>query len=196
MQRNEADMAKAKVMSFHKKFGADIRRDPNSYVGGNPDGDVTLVEFFDYRCGYCKKAHPIVVELLKTDKNIRMVYKEFPILGPQSKLAAVAAIAALRLDSTKYYDFHNALITARGALSHQAVLDIAAEAGLDPAALTAAMKDPEIKRIIAQNYRQAKLLGINGTPGFVIGDSIVPGFITLAQMRDLIQEARAECTTC
>lgn len=196
MQQREAAEAKAKTIGFLKTYGKDLRRDPNSYVAGNPEGDVTLVEFFDYRCGYCKKFHPVMAELLKTDKNIRVVLKEFPILGPQSKLATVAAIAALRLDPTKYYGFHNALMTARGELNLQTIQDIAGEAGLEAAALGKAMRDPEIERIVARNYRMAKSLGINGTPGFVIGDTIVPGYISLAQVRDLIDEARANCTTC
>jgi len=196
MQKRDVAQAEAKVQGYLKAHSADLRHDANSYVGGNPDGDVTVVEYFDYRCGYCKKVHPVVAELLKSDKNLRLVYKEFPILGPQSKTAAVAAVAALRLDAGKYLGFHNALMSARGDLDTQAILDIAAESGLDPKALSKAMQDPEISGVLARNYRDAKALGINGTPGFIIGDAIVPGYINLAQMRDLISEARAGCKTC
>jgi protein-disulfide isomerase len=196
MQKREAAEAEAEVMSNLKSSNKQLRRDPNSYVGGNPDGDVTLVEFFDYRCGYCKKVHPVMAELLKTDSNIRVVYKEFPILGPQSKMASLVAIAASRVDPSKYLQFHNALMTAKGSLNQEAIQDIAAEAGFDMAALSKELRNPEIEQIVADNYQLAKNLGITGTPGFVIGDTIVPGYINISQMRDLVEQARAECKTC
>jgi len=196
MKKRDTAAAEAQAMVELKSNSKALRHDPDSFVGGNPDGNVTVVEFFDYRCGYCKKVHPVVAKLLESDKNIRLVYKEFPILGPQSKLAAIAAIAALRSDPGKYLDFHNALMTARGDLTHQAVQDIAAEVGLDVKALTTAMRDPKIQPIVARNYQLAQVLGITGTPGFVIGDTIVPGYIDLNQMRELIEQARTECKTC
>lgn len=196
MQKRKAAEAEAMAMSNLKNSNKQLRRDPNSYVGGNPDGDVTLVEFFDYRCGYCKKVHPVMAELLRTDKNIRVVYKEFPILGPQSKMASLVAIAANRVDPSKYLGFHNALMSAKGGLNQVAIQDIAAEAGFDMAALSQELRNPEIEQIVADNYELAKKLGITGTPGFVIGDTIVPGYINISQMRDLVEQARTECKTC
>ena len=196
MQARQEAEEKAKTMAYLKSNGELLRNDPNSFVGGNPDGDVTLVEFFDYRCGYCKKFHPVMAELLATDPNIRVVYKEFPILGPQSDLASRAAIAALRTDRSKYLDFHNALMDARGNLDRQRVFDIAEEYGLDVVQIAEDMESPEVRQVVAQSYGLAKNLGIQGTPGFVVGDAIIPGYVNIQQMRKLIDEARTGCLTC
>jgi protein-disulfide isomerase len=196
MQARQKEAKERRQLDFLSRNNESIRFDANSFVTGNPKGDVTIVEFFDYRCGYCKKFHPVMTELLKTDKNIRVVLKEFPILGPDSNAAAQAAIAALRLAPERYLDFHNGLMEARGKLSKSRIQDIAAETGLDIKQMAAAMASPEIRKIVEANYGQAKNLGINGTPGFVVGDTIVPGFINLAQMRSLVAEARADCKTC
>jgi len=180
----------AKVRDALKDRRTDIERDSNSPVGGNPNGNVTVVEFFDYRCGFCKRVHPTIGELLKSDANVRLVYKEFPILGPESVVAARAALAAFKLNPAKYAAYHDALMTVRGNLTPEKVFAIAADAGLDPKAIAKRMEEPDIARIIAANLALAEELGINGTPSFVIGNKIVPGAVDLDTFKKLVAEAR------
>ncbi len=168
----------------------ELEDDPTSPVGGNPRGNVTIVEFFDYQCGYCKRVFSSVQKLLKSDGNIRYVYKEFPILGPQSVVAARAALAAWKLDRDRYVSFHTALMQSKGRLSERKILSIAAESGLDVERLRAAMADPGIDTVLARNSELARALDINGTPGFVIGDQVVLGAVDLETLTALISEAR------
>jgi len=166
----------------------ELFRDPASPVGGNARGDVTIVEFFDYRCGVCKSVHPIVAELMKTDPGIRRVYKEWPILGPESIFAARAALAAHR--QGRYLAFHDALMTARGALDPAAVFAIAGKAGIDIARLKKDMDAPEIEAAIRKNYELARALNLNGTPSFLIGDTVLRGARDLDTLRELVARAR------
>ena len=168
--------------------------DGYSAVLGDPDGDVTIVEFIDYRCGYCKRAHPQTRALLEADGNIRLVVKEFPILGPASLEAARAAMAALRIAPERYKPFHDALMRLRGQLDEAATFRLAEEAGLDPDRLRAAMQSEgdAIAAEIRETYDLARALGIEGTPAFVIGDSILRGLADPERMRALVAEARRE----
>ena len=168
----------------------ELENDPTSPVGGNPRGNVTIVEFFDYQCPYCKRVFPAVQTLLKTDGNIRYVFKEFPILGPQSVVAARAALAAWKLDRDRYVPFHTALLQSKGRLSDRKILDVAAEIGLDMERLRAAMADPAIDKILAKNAELARALDINGTPAFVIGEKVVPGAVDLETLTSLVSAAR------
>ncbi len=167
-----------------------LLNDPTSPVAGNPNGDVTLVEFFDYRCPYCKRVLPSVMKVIDGDPGLRMVFKEYPILGPDSVLAARAALAAHRQDPTKYLAFHEALMSSRPKLNRTRILQIAREIGFDADRLEADMKSPEIDTIVARNAALARALGISGTPAFVIGDEIVPGAIDADALRQLIAQAR------
>ena len=162
---------------------------PNSPTMGNPDGDVVVVEFFDYQCGFCKRVLDDVFELTESDGNIRVVFKELPILGPESVIAARAALAAR--PQGLYVDFHNALMGHRGAMSERVIFGIAAEVGLDVDRLRQDMESPEVAAEIAANLQLAQQLGISGTPAFVIGDQVVPGAIGLDRMRDLVEAERA-----
>lgn len=165
--------------------------DGYSWVGGNPQGDVTLVEFLDYRCGYCKKAHPELLELLASDGNIRYVVKEFPILGPESIVAARMALAAVEIDPGKFESLHDMLMGFEGQLTETVAYRMAANAGYDIAALKAKAAEPGIEARIGDNYRLARALGIEGTPGFVLGDKILRGYLPLDQMVALVAEVRA-----
>ena len=165
--------------------------DINSHVAGNPHGDVTVVEFFDYRCRYCRRSLEAVQAILGEDANVRIVFKEFPVLGPDSLVASRAAIVAQRQDPAKYFAFHRALMTARGVLDKDAVLQIAAEIGLDPERLGAAMDSPETTAVIERNYVLAGALGVDGTPTFISGDVVVPGAIDIDSFRAIIAEVRA-----
>ncbi|RJF87006.1 DsbA family protein [Oleomonas cavernae] len=186
-----AEQAKGQIAGLRDK----LIRDPRDQVLGDPNGDVTLVEFFDYRCGYCKQAQPILMELIKAEPRLRVVLKEFPILGPDSVLASRAAIASV--PQGKYAAFHEALIATRGALSEDKIMEVAKSVGLDTAALKAGMSKPEIATQIDDAHALAEKLAINGTPSFIIGDNLVPGAIDLETLKKLVAEARAACTgTC
>ncbi len=171
----------------------DIFQDPASWVGGNLNGDVTLVEFVDYRCGYCKKAHDEVAELIASDGNIRFVLKEFPILGDDSVLASRFAIAVRQIAGDDAYKaMHDALIERKGPISPQALGGMAVEAGLNAEAVLARMDSPEVTAVIAANHALAQRLQINGTPTFVVKDRLVRGYVPLEGMTQLVAEARVE----
>ncbi len=155
---------------------------------GNPKGDVTVVEFFDYNCGYCKSMFQGVAELLREDTKMRLVLKEYPILGPSSMTASRAALAARK--QGKYADLHLALLNHKGQLSDPTIMDIASKAGLDMKKLENDMKDPAITEIIVKNHNLADDLGIDGTPSLIIGDAFVPGAISKDKLVEHISKAR------
>jgi len=166
----------------------DLYNHPMTPISGNPKGDVTIVEFFDYQCGYCKRTMQTVLDLQKEDPKIRVVWKELPILGPASEFASRAAMAAKKQD--KYIEFHVAVMGARGQLTTESVMKHAADVGLDIDKLKRDMMAPEIGKYLRDTLQLAQQLGINGTPGFVIGGKLVPGAIGMEQMKDLIAQAR------
>lgn len=166
-----------------------LKKDPTTPVMGNPDGDVAMVEFFDYRCSYCRRVADSVHDVVAEDGNVRLIMKEFPILGPDSMRAARAALAAHR--QGKYEAFHWALMTGPGDMSEAHLRSVAEEVGLDAAQMERDMKDEEIDQLLRRNFDLAETLGINGTPAFVIGNTLVPGAIDAETMRRLIAEARA-----
>lgn len=168
----------------------EVFRDPASPVGGNPAGDVTMVEFFDYNCPYCRRVGPAVRETIAGDPKLRVVYKEFPILGPNSVFAAKAALAAHR--QGRYVAFHEALMQVRGVADEATVLRVAAELGLDMTRLKADMADPAIESTLDRNLQLARALRITGTPGFVIGEQILRGATDAATLRNLVGQARNE----
>ena len=167
-----------------------LLNDPTSPVIGNLKGDVAVVEFFDYRCGYCKKVHADVMSLIESDKNIRLIFKEFPILGPDSETASRAALSIWNSDPDKYIEFHNELMTVRGALPATRVLEIAGSLGIDIEKLTAGMSSAKVTEAIQGNHNLASSLNISGTPAFVIGGELVPGAVDLATLKNLIKKAR------
>jgi protein-disulfide isomerase len=167
-----------------------LEREAASPVGGNPNGDVTVVEFFDYRCGFCKKVFPTMREVMKADTGIRYVFKEFPILGPESVTAARAALAAWKQAPDKYFAFHSALMEMKGNLTEDKVFDLAAEVRLDVKRLRQDMTASDVEAEIARNHALAEQLGISGTPAFVVGSHIVPGAIDRASLERLVAQAR------
>jgi protein-disulfide isomerase len=166
----------------------EIFDDPETPVGGNPKGDVTLVEFFDYRCPYCKQVQPRLQELLAGDRELRIAYKEFPILGSVSVAAARAALAAQR--QGKYEAFHDAMMAAKGEITEDTVYRVAGSVGLDLDRLKRDIASPQIDAALKANQALADALDIRGTPGFVIGDQIVPGAMELSSLRELVAGAR------
>jgi protein-disulfide isomerase len=167
----------------------DLLHDPSSPVSGNPSGDVTVVEFFDYRCGYCKRAASAVTQLQKEDPRVRVVYKDFPILGETSELAAKAAMASK--SQGKHQAFHEALLGSKGEMTKDSILSIAGEVGLDPKRLEADMANPEWQTAIDRNRALAKELGISGTPGFIVGTELQPGALDLNGLKELVARARS-----
>lgn len=188
-ERERAAQASA-AKSVLKARADEVLRDPDSPVGGNPEGDVTLVEFFDYNCPYCRQVAPYMAKAEASDPKLRIVYKEFPILGASSTFAAKAALAAHR--QGKYVAFHRALMEAKGTLTESGVLDVAGRVGLDVVKLKTDIADRKIQAAIDRNLALARALNINGTPGFVIGEQIVGGAIDLATMERLIGETRGK----
>ena len=186
-KRKASDNARTKAaMAVH---GDALRAHPMTPVSGNTSGDVTVVEFFDYQCGYCKRSLASIIGLLKSDKQVRVVWKELPILGPASRFAARAAMAAKKQE--KYFQFHVALMGARGRLTEQKVMDVAKDVGLEVARLRGDMKDPKIEAYLDETQQLATALGIRGTPAFVIGNTVVRGAIDEAGMKQIIAQMRA-----
>ena len=167
---------------------SELLHDPASPVSGDPAGEVTVVEFFDYRCGFCQRAAGSVTQLQKDDARVRIVYKDFPILGADSVQAAKAALASRA--QGRHQAFHEALLAAKGDLTKEQILQIASDVGLDTKKLAADMDNPEWLTIIERNRALASDLGITGTPAFVVGNELVPGAIDLTTLKDLIARAR------
>jgi protein-disulfide isomerase len=169
------------------KHQQELLNDPTSPVSGNASGDITVVEFFDYRCGYCKKAATAVTQLQKEDRRVRVVYKDFPILGEASELAAKAALASKA--QGKHQAFHEALLASKGDMTRESILTTAREVGLDTKRLEKDMENPEWQKVIETNRTLARNLGITGTPGFIVGTELVPGALDVNGLRDLIARA-------
>jgi protein-disulfide isomerase len=187
-QKQEAAEAEAQRSALVSRQD-ELFKNPASPVVGNPKGDVTLVEFFDYQCGYCKAVHADVRRLLDSDGKVRLVYKEFPILGPASITASRAALAAQR--QGKYEALHVALMENRGQLDDDKIFRIAGSVGLDLDQLKKDMQAPEINDALQRNLRLASELNIRGTPAFVVGDQIIPGAVSLERLKELIAAGRA-----
>ena len=172
---------------------ADLFDDATSWVGGNPEGDVTIVEFVDYRCGYCRKAFPEVSKLVSEDGNIRLIMKEFPILGEQSVASSRMALATrLAHGDEAYKKVHDSLINFRGEINELSVLALASDLDLDGDAIVAKMNSPEVDAIIAQNRALAQRLQISGTPTFVVGDQMLRGYLPYAGMQNVVSQVRGE----
>jgi protein-disulfide isomerase len=167
---------------------AEIFNNAADPVIGNPAGDVTVVEFFDYRCPYCKRVTDSLVSLIDSDAKVRVVLKEFPILGPDSLVAARVALAAHK--QGKYRAVHEALMAHKGSFEKDALIEVAAKVGADPARLATDMDDPAITAQLKANDALAAKLGITGTPGFIFGRQLVPGAISLDDMKKLVAAAR------
>ncbi len=169
----------------------DLLDDGYSWEGGNPDGDVTLVEFMDYRCSFCRRAHPEVQELIRSDGNIRYIVKEYPILGDESVAASRFAIAVKNVEGDEAYKtVHDQLITLRGTMNEDTFARISDSLGLDTDAILVEMQSDEIGERIQANYRLAQRLEISGTPSFVFDTEMVRGYVPLASMQDIVQAIR------
>jgi protein-disulfide isomerase len=175
-----------------------ISNSPRGVTVGNKDGDVTFVEFFDYNCGYCKRAMADMLELMKADPKLKVVLKEFPVLSQGSVEAAQVAVAVRMQDPTgkKYLDFHQKLLGGRGAADKARALAAAKEAGLDMAKLEKDLGSQEVKATLEENLKLAESLGMNGTPSYVIGKQIVIGAVGADSLKEKVSTARCGKATC
>ena len=183
-----------KARSAIKNHSDALFNSPRQVVLGNPQGDVTFVEFFDYNCGYCKRALSDMTTLLSNDPKLKVVLKEFPVLGPGSVEAAKVAVAVRMQDKTgkKYLDFHQKLLGGRGQVDKAKALAAAKDAGLDMARIEKDLKSDEVGKTLEESMKLAEALGLNGTPSYVIGNDVVIGAVGLAGLTQKIQAARQQ----
>ncbi len=181
--QSDADMVTANLDALHDTT--------DDWVGGNPEGDVTLVEFIDYRCSYCRRAHPETRDLVSADGNIRLIVKEFPILGEASLLSSRFAIAAKQLGGDEaYLGAHEALIALRGNPDEPTLRQLATELGLDPDQVFEVAQSDAVSAVIAKNHALAERLDIRGTPTYVLQDQMIRGYMPLETMMQALAEVR------
>lgn len=189
-ERREQEAQRKRAAEAIRAHSAELTQDPGSPVGGNPQGKVTIVEFFDYQCGYCKREAVELQTLLQTDSDVRLVYKDLPILGPASVFAARAALAAQK--QGKHEALHAALMAVSQALTDQEVLRIATQVGLDTTKLEKDMADPSVSQALDRNFRLQRALNIQGTPALIVGTELIPGAASLETLKALVARARTQ----
>jgi protein-disulfide isomerase len=193
LEKRQQDAQSANDETLLQTNAEDIFDDGYSWVGGNPDGDVTIVEFSDYRCGYCRKAFPEVSELIESDGNIRLIVKEFPILGEDSVTSSRFAIAVKQIaGDDAYKQVHDKLITLRGKPNDETLRRMSNDMDLDTDAIMAQMNSPEVTEVIQKNHELAQRLQISGTPTFVLDDRMLRGYVPVDGMRGLVEQIRNE----
>jgi protein-disulfide isomerase len=188
MDKKQQDADAEKAHTTIKDNQATLFNSPHQVVLGNPQGNVTMVEFFDYNCAFCKRALPDMMTLLKTNPNIKFVLKEFPVLGQGSVEAAHVAVAARMQDPTgkKYIEFHQKLLGGRGPADMARALAVAKDVGFDMTRIQKDMNSDEVKTTIDENMKLAEQLGVNGTPSYVVGDDLVVGAVGLDELKQKI----------
>jgi len=190
LERKQDSQQSSQAQKAIQENRSALLSDPETPIAGNPDGDVTIVEFSDYQCPYCKRAHSAVKSVLASDSKVKLVFKDLPILGEPSRIAAFAALAARA--QNKHLAFHDALMESNGKLDRDRIMEIAGSVGLDVAKLQKDMDDPKLKEIIERNMALASALGVRGTPAFVIGNQFVPGAIDADTLKRLISDVRTK----
>lgn len=188
-QMKEQELAQKSAEEKLKEYKDKLTKSPDLPFTGNPEGDVTVVEFFDFNCGYCKKAFEDVTKVLEEDKNLKIVFIDMPILSDKSQLMAKMAMAAHK--QGKYFEAHAALMNYRGTQSEENYLNALKDAGLDIEKIKADMAGADIDMTIQKHLKIANELNIRGTPGFIVGDQLHPGYIGLDGLKMAIQDARA-----
>jgi protein-disulfide isomerase len=205
LEEVSAELSKRQAAAEAEKHEATVSENaqvifnsPRGVTLGNRDGDVNFVEFFDYNCGYCKRAMSDMIDLMKTDPKLKVVLKEFPVLGPGSVEAAQVAVAVRMQDpgGKKYLDFHQRLLGGKGQADKARALAAAKDAGLDVARIEKDMTSPEVKATIEENFKLAEAMGMNGTPSYVIGKQVVVGAIGLEGLKEKVGLARCGKATC
>jgi len=206
LQEVMAELEKRQAVAEAERHRAAIKEhagilfnSPRQVTIGNPQGDVAFVEFFDYNCGYCKRALVDMLDLMKADPKVKVVLKEFPVLGDASTQAAQVGVAVRMQDRTggkKYLEFHQKLLNSRGAIDKTRAMAVAKEIGLDMARLEKDMASDEVKATLAESFKMAEAIGLNGTPSYVIGNEVVIGAVGLATLKEKVNTARCGKATC
>ncbi len=192
-EQRQAQMDRRRAIKANRN---ELAADGDTPYAGSREPDVTIVEFFDYTCPYCRQAHPIVGELLNDDPKIRVALKEYPILSERAVLASRFALAVHRIAPDRYLAFHDALYSTRGALDEATIFRLAGETGIDLERLGRVAQSDEIGSQLQRTARLAQAVGVDGTPAFIIGDEFVPGSVDLATLKRLVRQARERCDTC
>lgn len=190
-KKQEADSKEAAQKAFVKNKDK-IYRDNTSPSLGNPRGtDVTIVEFFDYHCGYCKQMLPVITKLTNEDKKVRVIFREFPILSDDSVMAARAALAVHKIDKNKYFAFHTALMNTKGKFDERMLMEVAKNLGISSKELKTQMDSKEVSDMLEANRKLAQEFGIRGTPAILIGDQMMPGAVPYDNLKAAIEDIRA-----
>lgn len=190
LQKKEQAESASKAQEAIGKNRDKLYNDPDSPVLGNPKGDVTIVEFFDYRCGFCKVVNDSLTKFLEQDKKVRVVLKEYPILGSDSVRASKVALAAFKQDKDKYAKLHDALMRTKENLTEEVLFKAAKSAGLDVDKIKKEMDDPSIEKMIQANKNLGEQAGAHGTPTFIIGDQVYPGALQVEQFQQTVDAVR------
>lgn len=190
-QRKQVEERMGKAKENIDKYQKELTQNPMAPVAGNPNGDVTVVYFFDYNCGYCKRAFPTISKLIDEDKKVRVVLKELPILGPSSELAAKYALAVHNIDKGKYFAYHSELMKFTGEKTEASLTEMAKKVGIKEDKLKEAVAKPEIGEYINSVRELAQNIGIGGTPAFVVGKELIPGAVDLDALKAQVQAARS-----
>ena len=199
LEKRQAVAEAEKHRDAVKQYSEAIFSSPRQVTLGNAQGDVTVVEFFDYNCGYCKRAMTDMLELMKNDGKLKFVLKEFPVLGEGSVQAAQVAAAVRMQDKTggkKYLEFHQKLLTGRGQADKARALAVAKEIGMDVARIEKDMAGEEVKAQLEESFKLAEALGLNGTPSYVVGNDVVVGAVGLGTLKEKVNSARCGKATC
>ena len=199
LEKRQAVAETEKHRNAVKEHSATIFTSQRQITLGNPQGDVTVVEFFDYNCGYCKRAMTDMLDLMKNDGKLKFVLKEFPVLGEGSVQAAQVAAAVRMQDKTggkKYLDFHQKLLTGRGQADKARALAVAKEVGFDVARIEKDMGGDEVKAQLEESFKLAEALGLNGTPSYIVGTDVLVGAVGLDLLKEKVNSARCGKATC
>jgi protein-disulfide isomerase len=191
LEKRQAEAQQASQASAVKETQQSLLNASHSYVVGNPSGDITLVEFFDYNCGYCKKALADVQTLMKSDPKLRVVLKDFPVLGPDSVEASRVALAVKnQLQGQKLLDYHVKVMDSRGRVNAERAVAVAREMGVDVARLQKDMEGAEVRNALQENMALGDRLSLTGTPAFVIGETVIPGAVGIDPLKQVIANVR------
>jgi len=192
LEKRQAEAQRTAQASAVKETQQTLLNAPHSFVAGNPSGDVTLVEFFDYNCGYCKKALGDLQTLIKSDPKLRVVLKDFPVLGPDSVEASRVALAVKnQLQGQKLFDYHVKVLETRGRVNGERAMAVAKEMGVDMAKLQKDMESPEQRTALQENMALGDKLNLTGTPAFIIGEVVIPGAVGLEPLKQVVDNVRS-----
>jgi protein-disulfide isomerase len=191
LDRRQKEAEKTALKSAIGQMSDKLLNSPRNIVVGNPQGDVTMVEFFDYNCAYCKKSLVDIRELIKADPKLRVVIRDFPVLGPDSVEASMVAVAVKnQLSGDKYFEFHQKLLESKGRVGKERAIAVAKDVGADPAKLAKDLENPEIRATLEETMRVADALKLQGTPAFVVGDDVIFGAVGLEPLQNSVASVR------